>query len=204
LVGGTGNDTYVVRDAGEVVIEAAGGGIDTIGSAVSVTLPDEVEVLALWTDGAADGTGNALDNTLLGGRGANLLSGLGGADTLIGNDGADTLVGGAGADRLSGGAGADVFRFATAGESAPGARDVALDFATGLDRIDLAGLGVAMGGWGATRFVTGANFTAAKQVAWDAVDLVLRVEADGDTTTTEFAVLFTAGASVAEADILFV
>jgi hypothetical protein len=76
------------------------------------------------------------------------------------------------------------------------------DFATGVDVLDLRALGTEMGGWGATRFVTGTAFTGAKQVAWDATAGVLRVEANGNLATAEFT-LALRGASLAESDILF-
>lgn len=54
-----------------------------------------------------EGTGNALDNVLVGNSGANLLKGEGGLDNIDGGNGNDTLYGGAGSDTLSGGAGND-------------------------------------------------------------------------------------------------
>jgi Ca2+-binding RTX toxin-like protein len=65
------------------------------------------------SSGTVNGTGNNLDNQIVGtdadnalsGLGANdILYGFGGADTLRGGDGADVLEGGAGRDRLEGGA----------------------------------------------------------------------------------------------------
>jgi len=45
-----------------------------------------------------DGTGNALDNAIIGNGGNNILSGLAGNDLLDGGLGADTMLGGAGND----------------------------------------------------------------------------------------------------------
>jgi Ca2+-binding RTX toxin-like protein len=106
MIGGPGNDTYYVNSALDVVIEAPGRGIDTVISSISYTLGADVENLSL--SGTAtqllklNGTGNALDNMIIGSAGANTLSGGGGADTLIGGAGSDHLDGGAGADILTG------------------------------------------------------------------------------------------------------
>ncbi|WP_018096538.1 M10 family metallopeptidase C-terminal domain-containing protein [Sinorhizobium meliloti] len=81
--------------------------------------------------------GSAFNDALRGDNGANLLNGLAGNDVLNGRDGNDTLIGGNGADRLIGGGGADTFVFQTTAQSAPAARDVIDDFASGIDRMDL-------------------------------------------------------------------
>jgi serralysin len=81
--------------------------------------------------------GSAFNDSLRGDNGANLLNGLAGSDVLNGRDGNDTLIGGNGADRLIGGGGADTFVFQTTAQSAPAARDVIDDFASGIDRMDL-------------------------------------------------------------------
>ena len=47
MVGGAGNDTYVVDATGDVVTEQAGEGTDTVQSGVSYTLGAEVENLTL-------------------------------------------------------------------------------------------------------------------------------------------------------------
>ena len=100
LIGGAGDDTYVVDVAGEQIIEAAGEGTDTVQSAVSWILGANLENLTLLGSAGNSGTGNELNNVMLGTAGAN---------KLIGNAGNDTLDGGAGADTLQGGAGDDVY-----------------------------------------------------------------------------------------------
>lgn len=76
------------------------------------------------------------------------LYGYGGDDILLGGRGNDTLVGGSGNDTMTGGAGNDMFVFAklTAleNETSPElGNDLVTDFATGIDRIDVTGLGLA-------------------------------------------------------------
>ncbi|HBS58150.1 MAG TPA: hypothetical protein DEA44_02665, partial [Firmicutes bacterium] len=98
LIGSTGNDTYSVDDAGDVVTENAGEGTDTVQSLITYTLGANVENVTLTGTAAIDGTGNELNNTLIGNSGNNILSGGAGNDILDGGTGADTLVGGQGND----------------------------------------------------------------------------------------------------------
>src|SRR5262249_22311294 len=59
LAGGLGNDTYVVHDTGDVVTEAANGGLDEVRSvAAAYTLGANVENLTLIGSGNYTGTGN--------------------------------------------------------------------------------------------------------------------------------------------------
>lgn len=109
LIGGKGYDTYYVDSPGDVIVELAGEGVDTVSTAISYTLGDHLENLTLqWGTESLSGTGNALENTLEGNAGDNKLFGRGGDDTLRGGDGADTLDGGAGSDRIDGGGGDDI------------------------------------------------------------------------------------------------
>jgi Ca2+-binding RTX toxin-like protein len=108
LVGGAGNDSYYVDNPGDVVVEAAGAGVDTVYStSVSFTLGANVENYVHLGVGAANASGNGLANQMTGGAAADILRGLGGDDVLSGLGGNDTLYGGAGADSLLGGEGAD-------------------------------------------------------------------------------------------------
>jgi Ca2+-binding RTX toxin-like protein len=99
LRGNSGNDTYVVDRSADVVIEltaslAAGGDdqVTFVGTTGTYTLSANVERLTLKTDAAVNGTGNGLANTILGGRGANIIDGAGGIDTMIGGDGSDAYI----------------------------------------------------------------------------------------------------------------
>jgi Ca2+-binding RTX toxin-like protein len=86
-----------------------------VRATVSYTLSENVEDLTLTGSGALDGTGNGLDNVIVGNDGANILSGLAGDDTLRGNGGADTLIGGDNDDIMNGGDGNnDTASYATA------------------------------------------------------------------------------------------
>ena len=80
----------------------------TNSSKSSVTVDSSIEVIdASSRTKAVKITGNALDNTILGGSGKDSLNGGAGNDKLFGDAGNDTLNGGAGNDELWGGAGND-------------------------------------------------------------------------------------------------
>ncbi|RTM05627.1 MAG: glycosyl hydrolase family protein, partial [Bradyrhizobiaceae bacterium] len=90
LVGGQGNDTYVVRNAATVVTEKSGEGTDTVKTTLaSYTLGANLENLTFIGTGNFYGAGNGLANIITGGAGN---------DTLVGGGGAARLVGGAGND----------------------------------------------------------------------------------------------------------
>jgi Ca2+-binding RTX toxin-like protein len=126
---------------GQVVIELAGEGADTISAydpSGEYRLPEHVEGLILGSS-MTHGIGNAADNAIKGNWGAQTLDGAAGADTLdggfgndvlLGGSGDDVLIGGYGNDTMQGGEGADLFRLTDVdGE------DVILDFVAGEDRV---------------------------------------------------------------------
>ncbi|HSL03114.1 MAG TPA: putative Ig domain-containing protein [Nitrospiraceae bacterium] len=98
LAGLDGNDTYLVDNMGDTVIELANNGTDLVQSSVTYTLAANVENLTLAGTAAINGAGNGSANVMIGNSGANVLSGVGGADTLRGGLGNDTLNGGSGND----------------------------------------------------------------------------------------------------------
>jgi|GEM_PF-4944791 len=107
MTGGQGDDTYFVDSAGDAVIEAVGGGKDTVLTSLeSYTLGDNVENLNLGFVGIIGAgnslnneiSGNELDNALYGKEGDDILYGNAGNDGLVGNSGNDTMVGGIGND----------------------------------------------------------------------------------------------------------
>ncbi|MGQ0672492.1 MAG: S8 family serine peptidase [Hyphomicrobium sp.] len=138
MSGGGGNDIYIVDDVGDVVIEAAAGGADTVRSSVRFTLAGNVERLELTGASDVAGTGNGRNNVLDGNSGSNALSGGGGNDTLRGRAGNDVLTGGLGSDRLDGGNGDDILK--------ADAQDLALIGGAGYD-IVLADATTASGGF---------------------------------------------------------
>jgi len=93
LAGGAGDDVYLF-DGVDTLSEAASSGRDTVITGQhTYSLLDHFEMAVFTGSGAFTGTGNSLDNVLVGG------------------DSGDTLDGGAGADILMGGAGNDLYLF---------------------------------------------------------------------------------------------
>jgi Ca2+-binding RTX toxin-like protein len=105
LIGGAGNDAYFLHDAGDQVIENANEGGDNvyIFGTFNYTLGANVENLLLQGTADLQGTGNALNNAIIGNSGNNVLNGAGGNDTLVGGAGNDTFVfhAGFGQDRIN-------------------------------------------------------------------------------------------------------
>jgi Ca2+-binding RTX toxin-like protein len=119
LIGGLGDDTYRVSSLGNTIVEYAGEGIDSVEATVAfVTLHAHIENLRFTGVGSFTGTGNASDNRITGGDGADLLSGMDGDDILEGGDGPDTFRGGAGNDVfIGGGTGGDTADYTLAGSA---------------------------------------------------------------------------------------
>jgi Ca2+-binding RTX toxin-like protein len=89
--GGIGDDTYLIDNPDQQVIERTREGIDTVEAYISYALTDNVENLKLLNPGL-NGTGNALANRIIGSDGDDVLNGLGGNDYLVGGAGADVFV----------------------------------------------------------------------------------------------------------------
>jgi len=127
MTGGEGDDTYVVDTSGDLIVEVAGQGIDTVRSTASAyTLPTNIEHLTLVGAGNQNGTGNTLANVLTGNSANNTLYAAQGNDTLIGGDGHDylygredndSLLGGSGNDTLNGGTGVDTMEGGTGNDT---------------------------------------------------------------------------------------
>ena len=101
MIGGLGNDTYTVDSVTDIVTELAAQGTDIIKSSATYTLGANVENLTLTGTATINGTGNVLDNVLVGTTANNILTGYEGNDTLTGGKGDDTMVGGIGNDTYS-------------------------------------------------------------------------------------------------------
>ncbi|AWK84987.1 calcium-binding protein [Azospirillum thermophilum] len=111
LVGGTGNDSFWVNGPEDLVVEAAGGGIDTVIAKYGWALGNALEHLTLQEKGSSangDAIGNGLDNRLTGNAGNNRIDGRDGADLTLGRGGNDILWAGAGNDTMYGGTGNDL------------------------------------------------------------------------------------------------
>ena len=82
MSGGAGNDTYVVDQVGDKVIELNSEGTDTVLSSISFSLVGQyVENLTLTGSANTNATGNSLNNMLTGNAGNNALAGGTGTDT---------------------------------------------------------------------------------------------------------------------------
>jgi Ca2+-binding RTX toxin-like protein len=163
MTGNAGDDTYLVDDAGDTVVEVAGGGIDTVRATVSWTLGAHVENLSLEGLRKLTGRGNDLDNVISG--------------TIVN----DRLNGGLGNDTLIGGAGRDWFVFD--GPLTAGNVDTVADFAVADDRFELSGAafdGLAPGRLATDAFRIGvAAFDADDRILYDAASGTLRFDSDG-------------------------
>ena len=95
MTGGAGNDTYEIDNAGDVINESVGGGVDSVQSTVDFVLSAALE--NLYLDGLGGqglrGEGNASANTIIGTPGDDTLIGGGGADYVYGTAGDDLYIG---------------------------------------------------------------------------------------------------------------
>ena len=157
LTGLGGNDTYVVHNPGDIIVEATGGGTaDRVISVGSFALAVDDNIELLQTSNATGITalnlrGNWVAQTLIGNAGANRLDGLGGSDTIVG------------------GAGGDVFVFSAALGLAN--IDRLTDYSVAADRIEIdnvAFIGLVNGALAASAFT--ANLTG---VATDTLDRII-------------------------------
>ena len=146
---GSGGDDLLSGGRGDDLLRGGGGGDSLRGGGDRDLLIGAAAGDALHGGGGDDRLdGGRGPDQLSGARGADLLEGGGGRDELLGGGGADLLIGGPGADRLSGGKGPDVFAY----DQLKDAGDLILDFAPGIDRLDLDRLLDGLGGAGPDPF----------------------------------------------------
>ncbi|MHA6261713.1 sialate O-acetylesterase [Arenibacterium sp. CAU 1754] len=118
MIGGSGDDVYHVNHAGDIVVELSEAGNDRVISSRDFTLRFHSQYLEdLKLTGRADlnGTGNGLDNRIVGNKGDNILKGAWGDDVLIGGKGNDTFIDEIGMNRMIGGQGDDLYVFKSSG-----------------------------------------------------------------------------------------
>jgi trimeric autotransporter adhesin len=173
LRGFTGNDVYVVQNAGDTIIELAGQGADEVRTSVSYTLAAtnaDVETFRTTDEAgtaAINLTGNGVANLIFGNAGNNLIDGGGNGDRIVGGRGIDTLIGNSGGDTF-------IWRDATETGVTIATADLIQDmnFAAG-DRIDLSQIdaNVFAAGDQPFRFIGQAGFTLDTTTA-DPSDLV--------------------------------
>ena len=159
LFGDAGNDTFESYADGASDVINGGSGIDTVtyhraAQQVIVTLaePGSEGTTSVYAPGPTgipsffledrlidveNLVGSRHNDRLQGNSAVNDLKGGDGGDYLFGMGGNDVLNGGRGGDDLTGGAGADIFRIWDLGTGTEA--DEIMDFATGVDRIDLSG-----------------------------------------------------------------
>ena len=146
LIGGSGDDYYIIDNIRDRVVESLPGGIDTIEARVSgYILSDFAENLNLFGT-VRIGTGNSLDNLIVGNSVSNSINGGFGNDTLAaagsnsGRGQKDTLTGGVGANYFVLGDGNGFF-YDDGNANNAGASDYAFisDFDASADKLVLNG-----------------------------------------------------------------
>jgi hypothetical protein len=90
LIGGAGDDTYVVDNINDTISDSSG--TDTVLSSINWTLGSNLENLILTGFSNINGTGNSLQNVIVGNSGNNILNGGSNADNLTGVAGDDTYI----------------------------------------------------------------------------------------------------------------
>lgn len=229
FLGGAGTDTVRLEGAAEryrLILDAASGVerldrdghaltgssvadvfdfsglISVTGGGPAIRLGGGGDSFTGWRGADAVRGGDSGDR-LRGGGGSDVLSGDAGDDRLSGGDGNDRLTGGTGADRLTGGDGADRFIFARPGETASGSRhDLVTDFASGIDRIDLAAIDAksTVAGNQAFHFIGSTAFgDHAGELRFARGTLQGDLNGDG---TADFSIRLAGVAHVAEADFI--
>ncbi|MBL0408478.1 calcium-binding protein [Microvirga aerilata] len=125
LIGGLGDDSYVLDSADDAVKEVGSGGFDTVlvSTSYALSADAEIELLSLQdptSKASFNLSGSSSANAITGGAGNDVIKGYNGDDVLkagsdfdqvYGGAGNDTIFGGSGTDRLYGEGGRDIFVF---------------------------------------------------------------------------------------------
>jgi Ca2+-binding RTX toxin-like protein len=180
-----------VDNHGDLVVEGGSAGTDTIYTALSYNLPDNVENIVLTGNHGSSAFGNALDNEI------------------TGNSGGNRLAGGLGADTLTGGGGSDRFIWTSVADSpaGQGTYDVVVDFHTSEhDRIDLRQIDADVVKNGDQRFTfigtdAFSSTDATGQVRFDPLTHMLYASVNADANP-EFAVQLTGVTALAKGDFV--
>lgn len=90
MQGGKGDDMYIVNSVNDVILEQKNEGYDTVVASTNYILNANIEELRLVEGYTINGTGNSLNNRIIGNSQDNILDGVTGADTMIGGLGNDT------------------------------------------------------------------------------------------------------------------
>ncbi len=90
MEGGKGDDFYVVNSVNDSILELADEGYDFVVSSANYLLNANIEELRLLEGYNIHGTGNALDNLIIGNSSNNIIDGVTGADMMMGAAGDDT------------------------------------------------------------------------------------------------------------------
>jgi Ca2+-binding RTX toxin-like protein len=114
MTGGKGDDVYTVDAVGDVIVENADGGTDSVNVALTAA---GTYVLGANVENATVTAGSSIAVGLTGNESANILTGNAAANTLTGGAGNDTLDGGGGADKLTGNTGDDTYVVDVAGDT---------------------------------------------------------------------------------------
>ena len=148
---GTKTQSHVHFGAFEGPISSPGWGHYATLQALKNETINPLKLFLSATSGQDTGTltGGSGADTLIGGSGNETIKGLdgndvlrgeGGNDLLYGGNGIDRLTGGLGADSLQGDDGADTFVFNNSNESTRSVYDTIVDFAHGIDKIDVSAI----------------------------------------------------------------
>jgi Ca2+-binding RTX toxin-like protein len=193
MIGGKGDDTYVVDHVSDKTMEAAGEGVDAVATYIDYTLGAGQSIEELTTNSKSGLTPLKLTGNEFG-------------QVIVGNAGANILNGGGGIDDLWGYAGKDMFAFTTA--LGAGGVDKILDFSApddtvGIDSAIFAKAGPD-GALASSAFVVGAAAAdASDRIVYNAQTGALLYDADGagGAAAQHFATIG-AGLALTSADFL--